>query len=239
MTDRGPSLGRAVNSSYRPGDLSALEQLRAGHLTRRFVQLFIGLILYGWTMAMLVQANLGLDPWDVFHQGVAQHLNLSFGQIVIVTGAVVLIGWFPLRQKPGVGTVANVIVIGLAADLGISIMSQPELMRWRIVMMAGGIIGNGLAGALYIGAHLGTGPRDGLWVGLVRTVGYSVRMWRTVIEISVLAIGFALGGTIGAGTVLYALAIGPVVQFFLPRVNAPIRWHGPDPAQGSAPGSNQ
>jgi len=212
-----------VAEPYKPGDLGAIAQLRAGFLPRRMLQLFVGLVLYGWTMAMLVQADLGLDPWDVFHQGVAGRVGLTFGQVVIVTGAFVLLGWLPLRQKPGVGTVANVIVIGLAADLGIALMQRPDSWVWQCVLMIGGIVGNGLAGALYIGAHLGTGPRDGLWVGLVRTIGLSVRLWRTVIEVTVLVVGFILGGTVGVGTVLYAIAIGPIVQFFLPLVQARLR----------------
>lgn len=182
----------------------------------RLVQLNIGLFLYGFTMAMLVESTLGLDPWDVFHEGVADHVSLSFGQVVIVTGAVVLLLWIPLRQMPGVGTVLNVLVIGLAADFGIAVIAQPDNIWLRILLLVGGIVGNGFAGALYIGAALGSGPRDGLWLGLVRRTGHSVRLWRTVIEVTVLAVGFILGGTVGLGTVLYAVAIGPLVQFFLP-----------------------
>jgi uncharacterized membrane protein YczE len=128
----------------------------------------------------------------------------------------VLLLWIPLRQAPGVGTVLNVVVIGLAADLGIAVISQPDALWLRIVLLLGGIVGNGFAGALYIGAALGPGPRDGLWLGLVRRTGRSVRLWRTVIEVSVLTVGFVLGGTVGIGTVLYALTIGPIVQLFLP-----------------------
>lgn len=192
-------------------------------LAVRLVQLFVGLFLYGFTMAMLVQAGLGLDPWDVFHEGVAQQVPLTFGQVVIATGAVVLLLWIPLRQRPGVGTVANVVVIGLAADFGIAVIERPDALEWQVLLLLGGVLGNGLAGALYIGADLGPGPRDGLWLGLVRVTGRSVRFWRTVLELTVLAVGFALGGTVGVGTVLYALAIGQVVQFFLPRVQASSR----------------
>lgn len=185
------------------------------NLLGRLVRLNVGLFLYGFTMAMMVESTLGLDPWDVFHEGVTNRVGLSFGQVVIVTGAVVLLLWIPLRQMPGVGTVLNVIVIGLAADVGIAAIDRPDDLWLRIVLLVGGVVGNGFAGALYIGAALGPGPRDGLWLGLVRRTGRSVRLWRTVVEVTVLAVGFALGGTVGVGTVLYALTIGPVVQFFL------------------------
>ncbi|MBC7632708.1 hypothetical protein [Aeromicrobium sp.] len=188
-------------------------------MTERLVRLLAGLFLYGFTMAMMVESTLGLDPWDVFHEGLAKHVPLTFGQVVIVTGAAVLLLWIPLRQKPGIGTVLNVIVIGLAADLGIAVISQPDNVAVRTLLLAGGVVGNGLAGALYIGAHLGPGPRDGLWLGLVRITGRSVRFWRTTIELTVLVLGFLLGGTVGVGTVLYALAIGPLVQLFLPWVS--------------------
>lgn len=179
-----------------------------------------GLWLYGITMAMLVRAGLGLDPWDVFHEGVTHHVPLTFGQVVIATGAVVLLLWIPLKQRPGIGTVLNVLLIGLAADVGLWLMSTPENLAAQVLMLAGGIVGNALAGALYIGANLGTGPRDGLWVALVRVTGRSVRWWRTAIEVTALCVGFVLGGTVGVGTVAYALAIGPLVQWFLPRVDS-------------------
>lgn len=185
-------------------------------MVARLVRLNLGLFLYGFTMAMLVESTLGLDPWDVFHEGVARHVPLSFGQVVIATGAVVLLLWIPLRQMPGIGTVLNVIVIGLAADFGLAVIAQPEDPWLRVALLVGGIVGNGFAGALYIGAGLGSGPRDGLWLGLVRRTGRSVRFWRTTIEVTVLALGFVLGGTVGVGTVLYALTIGPIVQVFLP-----------------------
>jgi len=189
-------------------------------MTNRLARLLIGLFLYGFTMAMMVESTLGLDPWDVFHEGLAGHLPLTFGQVVILVGAVVLLLWIPLRQMPGIGTVLNVIVIGLAADAGIAVIDQPDNPWLRGALLVGGVVGNGLAGAIYIGAQLGPGPRDGLWLGLVRRTGRSVRFWRTVIEVSVLAIGFVLGGTVGVGTVLYALTIGPIVQFFLPLTQA-------------------
>jgi uncharacterized membrane protein YczE len=181
----------------------------------RLVRLFVGLTLYGFTMALMVQAGLGLDPWDVFHQGLTHHVPLTFGQVVIVTGAIVLLAWIPLRQRPGIGTIANVVVIGLAADAGIAWVPAPGQLWMQVALMAAGVVGNALAGALYIGARLGPGPRDGIWVAVVERTGWSIRVVRTLIEISVLVTGFLLGGTVGVGTVFYALAIGPLIQLFL------------------------
>jgi uncharacterized membrane protein YczE len=187
-------------------------------LPERLARLIAGLFLYGFTMAMMVESTLGLDPWDVFHEGLAKQVPMSFGQVVIVVGALVLLLWIPLRQKPGIGTILNVLIIGLAADFGIAVIDQPDNIWLRGLLLVGGVVGNGFAGALYIGAQLGPGPRDGLWLGLVRRTGRSVRFWRTAIEVTVLVVGFALGGTVGLGTVLYALTIGPIVQVFLPLV---------------------
>jgi uncharacterized membrane protein YczE len=196
--------------------LTPLQQLRAGRLPRRLAQLLAGLILYGWSMAMLVRAGLGLDPWDVLHQGLAHHLPLSFGTVVIAVGAVVLLFWIPLRQWPGLGTVANVIVIGLAADLGLAVLAAPEDLLAKVAMLLSAVVLNGIAGATYIGSQLGPGPRDGLMTGLARRTGRSLRLVRTALELTVLTVGFLLGGTVGLGTVLYALSIGPLVQLFLP-----------------------
>jgi uncharacterized membrane protein YczE len=199
-------------------DLSPVQQLRAPRLPRRLVQLLLGLWLYGASMAMMVESQLGLDPWDVFHEGVAGGLPLTFGTVVILTGLVVLLLWIPLRQAPGLGTVANVVVIGVASDVTLLLLEQPEGLVTRSLLLVAGIVLNGLAGALYIGAQLGPGPRDGLMTGLVRRTGWSVRLVRTALEVTVLTVGFVLGGTVGLGTVLYALAIGPLLQLFLPRV---------------------
>jgi uncharacterized membrane protein YczE len=199
-------------------DLTPVQQLRAPRLPRRLVQLLLGLWLYGASMAMMVESQLGLDPWDVFHEGVAGGLPLTFGTVVILTGLVVLLLWIPLRQAPGLGTVANVVVIGVASDVTLLLLEQPEGLVTRSLLLVAGIVLNGLAGALYIGAQLGPGPRDGLMTGLVRRTGWSVRLVRTALEVAVLTVGFVLGGTVGLGTVLYALAIGPLLQLFLPRV---------------------
>ncbi|MGH3458830.1 YczE/YyaS/YitT family protein [Aeromicrobium sp.] len=204
-----------MTAAYVPPSLGSVEQVRAGRLPRRITQLVVGLVLYGFTMALMVRSGLGLDPWDVFHQGITEHVPLTFGQVVIAVGAVVLLLWIPLRQVPGLGTVLNVVIIGLAADAGLALVDRPDELWLRTLLLLAGVFGNGLAGALYIGAHLGPGPRDGLWLGLVRRTGRSVRLWRTTIEMTVLVVGFVLGGTVGVGTVLYALTIGPTVQFFL------------------------
>ncbi len=187
-------------------------------LPRRLSQLLIGLFLYGWSMAMMVRANLGLNPWDVFHFGLARQLPLTFGQVTIAVGAVVLLLWIPLRQRPGIGTILNIAVIGLVADLGLSIMSQPSGLVARGALLVGGVVLNGLAGGLYVGAHLGPGPRDGLWVAITKRYGWSIRLVRTVIELTVLVIGWLMGGVVGVGTVLYAVSIGHLNQFFLSRV---------------------
>lgn len=199
-------------------NLTPWQQVRAPRMPRRLTQLFVGLMLYGVSMAMMVQSFLGLDPWDVFHFGVTRLLPLSFGMVVIVTGLVVLLAWIPLRQMPGLGTVANAIVIGLATDWGLSWIDRPADLAARIGLLLGGIVLNGLAGALYIGAQLGTGPRDGLMTGLARRTGRSLRVVRTGIEVTVLSVGFLLGGTVGIGTALYAVGIGPLLQLFLPWV---------------------
>jgi uncharacterized membrane protein YczE len=167
-------------------------------------------------MALMIRAGLGLDPWDVFHQGVAERTGLSFGTVVIVTGALVLLLWIPLRQWPGVGTVSNVVVIGLAVDAALWLLPTPSALWLRGALLVVGIVANGIATGMYIGARLGPGPRDGLMTGFVARSGRSIRLVRTAIEVAVLAVGFALGGTVGIATVLYALSIGPLTQLFLP-----------------------
>jgi uncharacterized membrane protein YczE len=191
-------------------------------LPRRLVQLFAGLTLYGVSMAFMIEADLGLDPWDVFHQGLAERTGLSFGTITIIVGAAVLLLWIPLRQRPGIGTVSNVVWIGLAVDGALALVPAPEPIAARIGFLVAGILLNGVATGLYIGARLGPGPRDGLMTGYVALrPGRSVRLVRTVIEITVLAIGFLLGGTVGVGTVAYALAIGPLAHLFIPLFTVP------------------
>ncbi|MGH3464790.1 MAG: YczE/YyaS/YitT family protein [Kribbellaceae bacterium] len=197
-----------------------IAQLRAGLLPRRLVQLYVGLTLYGLSMALMIESRLGLDPWDVLHYGIAQHLPVSFGTVVIGVGLLVLLAWIPLRQWPGLGTISNAIVIGLVTDAALALLARPDAIGWRVTFLVAGIVGNGIATAMYIGAHLGPGPRDGLMTGLVRRTGLSVRLVRTTIEVSVLAIGWLLGGVVGVGTVAYALAIGPLVHVLLPLFEA-------------------
>ena len=222
-----------TQTSPRPAaqlaNLSPAEQLRAGRLGRRLPQLMAGLVLYGVSMAMMVRSGLGLDPWDVLHYGVATWLPLTFGGVVIATGVAVLLLWIPLRQMPGLGTVANAVVIGLATDAALALLVTSEGLAARTAMLAGGIVLNGLATALYIGAQLGPGPRDGLMTGLVRRTGWSVRVVRTSIELSVVVTGWLLGGVVGIGTIAYALAIGPLVQMMLPRLVVEL----PDPDRAS------
>jgi hypothetical protein len=190
-------------------------------MTRRLVQLYAGLVLYGASMALMIRAGLGLDPWDVLHQGIAERLPLSFGMVTIAVGALVLLAWIPLRQRPGVGTVSNVIVIGLAVDAALAVLPAPEALALRVAFMLAAVGLNGVATAAYIGARLGPGPRDGLMTGLVRRTGRSVRLVRTSIEVTVLAAGWLLGGTVGVGTVAYALGIGPLVHVLLPALTVP------------------
>lgn len=181
-------------------------------MIRRLVQLYVGLLLYGLSMAMMVRADLGLNPWDVFHQGVGDRTPLSFGTVVIVTGAIILMLWIPLRQRPGIGTISNMIVIGLAADLGLWLIPEFESLTVRIAMLVAGIVLGGAATSAYIGTGLGPGPRDGLMTGLAARTGRSIGVVRTGIELTVLAVGWVCGGTVGIGTILYAVAIGPIVH---------------------------
>ncbi|HDY8472222.1 TPA: hypothetical protein RRH11_003148 [Klebsiella pneumoniae] len=185
-------------------------------MLRRLLQLYIGLVLYGVSTALFVHANLGADPWDVFHLGVAKQLGISFGTVIILTGAAVLLLWIPIRQMPGLGTVSNVIVLGLAADATLAVLPPLESMVARSALLAGAIVLNAIATGMYIGAGFGPGPRDGLMTGLHARTGWSLRGIRTAIELSVLLIGWLLGGKFGVGTVIYALSIGPLIQLCLP-----------------------
>ncbi|MET4609762.1 putative membrane protein YczE [Rhodococcus sp. PvR044] len=188
-------------------------------LPSRLVALFVGLWLYGFSMALMVVAGLGLDPWDVFHQGVAQRTSLSFGTVTALTGAAVLLLWIPIRQRPGFGTVANVVVIAVAVDTSLAMLPELDALATRIPVMLIAVVLNAFAAALYIGAGLGPGPRDGLMTGLVARTGLSVRLVRTGLEVAVLATGWMLGGTVGVGTVVYALGIGPLIQLMMGFLN--------------------
>lgn len=208
------------NLSYRPA--------------RRLTQLYAGLGLYGVSMALLIRSGLGLDPWDVFHQGIAGHTGLSFGTVTIAVGALVLLLWIPLRQRPGLGTVSNVVVVGLVVDATLALLPANLPLATRTALLVGGIVANGTASGLYLGSRLGPGPRDGLMTGFVaRRPRFSIRLVRTTIEVAVLGLGWLLGGAVGPGTVAYALTIGPLTQFVLPRVTVP---PPPNPTPVPAPG---
>lgn len=191
-------------------------------MLRRLLQLYISLVLYGVSTALFVHANLGADPWDVFHLGVAKQLGISFGTVIILTGAAVLLLWIPIRQMPGLGTVSNVIVLGLAADATLAVLPPLESMVARSALLVGAIVLNAIATGMYIGAGFGPGPRDGLMTGLHARTGWSLRVIRTAIELSVLLIGWLLGGKFGVGTVIYALSIGPLIQLCLPWFSQPV-----------------
>lgn len=185
-------------------------------MVRRLLQLYVGLGLYGLSTAMFIRSDLGVDPWDVFHLGIGMQLGMSIGTVIILTGAAVLLLWIPLRQMPGLGTISNVICIGLAADASMAFVPEVSSLPIRLTLLVGGIVMNAIATSMYIGAGFGPGPRDGLMTGIHARMGWSIRSVRTSIEVSVLLIGCVLGGTFGVGTVLYALTIGPLIQLCLP-----------------------
>jgi uncharacterized membrane protein YczE len=186
-------------------------------LMRRLTQLYIGLALYGLGIALQVSSRLGNDPWDVFHQGLARQTGLSIGTWIIIAGLVVMVLWIPLRQRPGVGTVSNAAGVGAFADLFLWLLPDPRATAVRWVYLVSAILVGGFATGCYIGAGLGPGPRDGLTTGLAGR-GHSIRVVRTSIELSVFAAGWALGGTVGVGTLLYAVTIGPLTHVFIPML---------------------
>ena len=197
-------------------DLGPVAQLRAGRLGRRLVQLYAGLLLYGFSIALMVRAHLGLAPWDVLHSGLTRHFPIDIGQALVIVSFVVMIGWIPLREIPGIGTISNAVVIGVSTDGFLSILPTQHHLDVRIALLFSGVGLQGVATAAYIGAQLGRGPRDGLMTGLARRTGRSLRLVRTCMELTVVVIGLLLGGVAGVGTVLYAVAIGPLSQALLP-----------------------
>jgi uncharacterized membrane protein YczE len=197
-------------------DLSPIAQLRAGRLGRRVPQLYAGLVLYGLSIALMVRGHLGVAPWDVLHSGLAKHLPITLGEALVIVSFLVMVLWIPLREMPGIGTISNAVVIGVSADAFLSFLSEPAALWLRGILTVGGVAICGLATAMYIGAQLGRGPRDGLMTGFSRRTGLSLRLVRTLLEITVVVIGLLLGGVAGFGTVLYALAIGPLTQLLLP-----------------------
>jgi uncharacterized membrane protein YczE len=184
---------------------------------RRIAQLYAGLVLYGLSASMMLLAGLGVDPWDVLHQGLSRRFGLGVGTWVVIVGALVLLLWIPLRQRPGLGTISNVIVIGVVVDIVLAIASPVHYFPAQLALMLSAVVLNGIATGLYIGAGLGPGPRDGLMTGLAAR-GHSIRVVRTGIELSVLLSGWLLGGTVGLGTVVYALGIGPIAHLTIPRL---------------------
>ncbi|MFE9728533.1 YitT family protein [Streptomyces sp. NPDC005794] len=204
-------------------------------LVRRLIHLYVGLALYGASSALLVRAGLGLEPWGVLHQGLAERTGISIGVVSIVVGAVVLLLWLPIRQRPGLGTVSNVFAVGIAMDGTLALVPDVHGLAAQIPAMAAGIVLNGVATGLYISARFGPGPRDGLMTGLNRLTGRSIRLVRTAIEVAVVVTGFLLGGSLGVGTVLYALAIGPLAQFFLRLFHVPSPDAGTPAVAGRTP----
>lgn len=194
-----------------------MDPLRGDSAVARLVRLYVGLGLYGFSLALMVLAGLGLAPWDVLHQGLAERTSISIGTWVILVGALVLLLWIPLRQRPGLGTASNVVCLGLAMDATLAVLDAPTSPAARFAFLVIGIGLNAVATALYIGARLGPGPRDGLMTGLAAR-GLPIRIVRTAIEVSVLGTGWLLGGTVGLGTVMYAAGIGPLVHLLSPML---------------------
>jgi uncharacterized membrane protein YczE len=184
---------------------------------RRVAQLYVGLALYGLSIALQVASALGNSPWDVLNQGLSRRVGLSIGAWIIITGALVMLFWIPLRQRPGVGTVSNVLFVGVFADLFLYLLPDPGGLALRGTYLVAAVLVGGFATGCYIGAGLGPGPRDGLTTGLAAR-GHSIRTVRTGIELSVLAVGWLLGGTVGIGTLLYAVTIGPLSHIFIPAL---------------------
>ena len=213
----GPAGAKMIRMNWSPRALArSIDGPGSRRLPRRLVQLFAGLVLYGITMGMLVRAELGVIPWDVLHQGLSRQFGLSMGTVVIVVSVLLLLLWIPLRERPGLGTLSNAVVVGLVLDATLAVLPPVESLPLRVLLVLAGVLLNAVATAAYIGVHLGPGPRDGLMTGLARRTGLSLRLVRTALEVAVVVIGLLLGGVLGVGTVVYALAIGPLTQLMLP-----------------------
>lgn len=203
---------------------------RLSALPVRLAQLYLGLALYGFSLALLLRSELGLDPWDVLHQGLSRHTDLAVGTWTIIVGVAVLLLWIPLRQRPGIGTVSNAILVGVAMNVTLDVLPPVEALPARWACLIGGIVACGVATGAYIGADLGPGPRDGLMTGLAAR-GISIRVARTAIELAVLAAGWILGGTVGIGTLLFAVSIGPIAHLTIPALSR-TRDAAPEPEAG-------
>jgi uncharacterized membrane protein YczE len=188
-----------------------------GELRRRLPRLLLGIPVLGLGIAMTLQARLGVSPYDVLHQGLAKRTGLSFGTVVIGVGLLILVLWIPLRQQPGIGTVVNTLTVGLVIDLALQVLPEPGLLAGRVVLLFAGVVIAALGMGLYIGAGLGPGPRDGLMTGIAAK-GYALWAVRTVLEVTALVAGWALGGNVGIGTVVFAFSIGPLGHFFLAKL---------------------
>jgi uncharacterized membrane protein YczE len=186
--------------------------LRSRHYLRRWSQLLSGLFLFGFSAAMMLRANIGVDPWTVFAEGFNVRWGFSFGWVIVISGLAVLLIWIPLRQRPGIGTILNALLVGPSMEVGLALVETPETLPQRIVLFASGLLMMGIASGLYIGARFGPGPRDGLMVGFNARFGWPMWAVRTGVESTVLAIGWALGGTFGVGTIVFAVLIGPLAQ---------------------------
>lgn len=186
------------------------------------MRLYAGLVAFGFSLALLVRARLGLDPWDVLHQGIARHLHVQLGWVVMAVSGLVLLCWIPLRQRPGIGTISNAVLVGLSTNLGLDLLATPHGLAARVALLGAALVLNAGASGLYLSARLGPGPRDGLMTGLAAR-GHSIRSVRSLIEVSVLALGFCLGGSVGVGTLVWALCIGPLVHQAMARLVPPER----------------
>ena len=233
-----------MSSTASPGvrpalvDLGPVAQLRAGRLGRRLPQLLVGLALYGASLAMMVRGALGLAPWDVLHSGFIRHVPMTIGAAVVLFSFLVLLLWIPLRERPGIGTVANALLVGLSADATLAVLAEPDSLVLRIGLTLGGLVLNALATALYIGSQFGRGPRDGLMTGFAPRSGLSLRLVRTALEVAVVVVGLLLGGALGVGTVLYALAIGPLAQLMVPWCTVELPGVALSPAAGAPLGED-
>jgi len=194
---------------------------RSALLARRIVQLLVGLVTYGIAISLMVRGALGVPPWDVLTQGLVLHTGLSFGLLTNIIGALVLLLWIPIRQKPGLGTIANVLLVGPSIELGLAFVPVPAELWQQVVLFVGGLLLLSVASGLYIGARFGPGPRDGLMTGIHNRWGFKIWWVRSAIEVAVLAVGWALGGNVGLGTLAFALLVGPLVGLTLPRLRVP------------------
>jgi uncharacterized membrane protein YczE len=207
----------------RLDNLSLRDQLGVDRQPRRLAQMMIGLTGFGLSLAMLLRSGLGGAPWDVLHAALAERIGTSVGTMSIAVSFVLLLVWIPLRERLGIGTVANAIWVGVSIDLGLLLLPEVQGLPAALGLMLLGVLINGISGAVYIGAQLGAGARDGLMTGLGRVLMRPVGPVRIVLEVIVLVTGWLLGGPLGLGTVVYAIALGPVIQIALPRVLIPVR----------------